>query len=127
MLEPFPIHARVAASDLDRARAWYEAKLGAVPDSEDMGGLWYRFGGGTFLGVYQTEAAGTAKNTVAGWTVSDIESVMAELRGRGVVFEDYDLGNGMVTVDGLLAMGPFKACWFKDSEGNIFEISQVDR
>ncbi len=24
-------------------------------------------------------------------------------------------------------MGPYRACWFKDSEGNTFEISQVDR
>ena len=127
MLESSPIHARVAASDLARARAWYEAKLGILPESEDVGGLWYRFGGGTVLGVYQTEFAGTARNTVAGWTVSDIEAVMAELRGNGVTFEDYDLGNGMATVDGLLSMGPFKACWFKDSEGNIFEISEVDR
>ena len=59
--------------------------------------------------------------------MTDIEAVMADLRGRGVVFENYDLGNGMVTVDGLLTMGPYKACWFKDSEGNTFEISQVDR
>ncbi len=127
MLAGFPIHATVAASDLARARAWYESKLGLVPEVEDPGGLWYRFGDGTFLSVYQTEYAGTARNTQAGWTVTDIERVMADLRDRGVVFEEYDLGNGMATVDGLLAMGPYKGCWFQDSEGNIFELSQVDR
>jgi hypothetical protein len=33
-----------------------------------------------------------ARNTIAGWEVKDIESVMAGLRERGVVFEEYDLG-----------------------------------
>ena len=127
MLERFAIHATVAASDLERARGWYEAKLGITPAIEDPGGLWYQFADGTWLSVYRTEFAGTARNTQAGWTVTGIEAVMADLRGRGVVFEDYDLGNGMVTVEGLLSMGPYKACWFKDSEGNTFEISQIDR
>ncbi len=59
--------------------------------------------------------------------MTDIAGVMAELQGRGVVFEEFDLGNGMATVDGLLAAGPYRAFWFKDSEGNTFEVSQVDR
>jgi catechol 2,3-dioxygenase-like lactoylglutathione lyase family enzyme len=127
MLTGFAIHATVAASDLARARAWYKSKLGLVPEVEDPGGLWYRFGDGTFLSVYQTEYAGTARNTQAGWTVTDIEKVMADLRDRGVVFEEYNLGNGLATVNGLLTAGPYRACWFKDSEGNTFEVSQVDR
>jgi len=106
MLEQFAIHATVAASDLERARAWYAAKLGLEPAMEDPGGLWYRFGDGTWLSVYRTEFAGTARNTQAGWTVTGIEAVMAGLRARGVTFEEYDLGDGMATVDGLLSMGP---------------------
>ena len=127
MLGQFPIHATVAASDLGRARAWYAAKLGLEPAMEDPGGVWYRFADGTWLSVYTTEFAGTARNTQAGWTVTGIEAVMASLRARGVTFEEYDLGDGMATVNGLLSMGPYKACWFKDSEGNTFEISQIDR
>ena len=45
VLSPFPISARAAASDLDRARRWYEEQLGLVPAHEDPGGVWYRFGG----------------------------------------------------------------------------------
>lgn len=126
MLGQFPIYANVAASDIARARAWYEAKLGLSPDLEEDG-LWYHFADGTWLHVYETSFAGTAQNTQAGWSVTGIEDVMADLRGRGVVFEDYDFGNGMATVDGLIAMGPAKACWFKDSEGNTFELSEVVR
>jgi len=48
-LSQFPISARAAASDLDRARQWYEDRLGLVPEHEDPGGVWYRFAGGTWL------------------------------------------------------------------------------
>ncbi len=126
MLGRFPIYANIGASDIARARAWYQEKLGLVPDLEEDG-LWYRFADGTWLHVYETSFAGTAKNTQAGWSVAGIETVMADLRERGVTFEEYDFGNGMATVDGLLSIGPAKACWFVDSEGNTFEISQVDR
>jgi catechol 2,3-dioxygenase-like lactoylglutathione lyase family enzyme len=124
MLQSFPIYAVAAASDLARAREWYEQKLGLTPDREDEGGVWFSFGGGTWLYLYGTPSAGTARNTIAGWQVTSIETVMAELRGRGVVFEDYDFGE-VWTVDGLVDFGPAKAAWFKDSEGNVLELSEV--
>jgi catechol-2,3-dioxygenase len=124
MLSDYPIHPAAAAVDLDRARRWYEEKLGLVPESEDPGGVWYRFGGETWLYLYQTPSAGTAQNTIAGWSVRDIAMEMAGLRDRGVVFEDYDFGE-LKTVDGLADFGIAKAAWFKDSEGNTFELSEV--
>lgn len=124
MLQRFPIHATIAASDIERAKAWYAEKLGLEPKREDPGNLWYEFGSGTWLLVYQTESAGTARNTQAGWTVENIGSVMEDLRGRGVQFEEYDFGE-FKTVDGLIdAPGQGKVAWFKDSEGNIFELSE---
>ena len=91
-LRQFPISARAAASDLERARRWYEERVGLVPEHEDPGGVWYRFAGETWLYLYATPSAGTAVNTIAGWAVKDIEAVMADLSERGVTFEQYDLG-----------------------------------
>jgi hypothetical protein len=57
---------------------------------------------------------------------------MAELRGRGVVFEEYDLP-GFRTVNGILEVegnypseggGGERGAWFRDSEGNIHGIGQ---
>ena len=123
-LGDFPISARAAAIDLDRARRWYEDKLGLLPEREDAGGVWYRFAGETWIYLYATLSAGTAQNTIAGWQVMDIESVMAGLRERGVVFEDYDFGE-VRTIDGLADFGEARAAWFKDSEGNTYELSEV--
>ena len=53
-----------------------------------------------------------------------IETVMTDLRARGVAFEDYDFGE-LRTVDGLADFGTAKAAWFKDSEGNIYELNEV--
>ncbi len=124
MLTDYPIHATVAAIDFDRARRWYEETLGLMPGELTPGGVWYRFAGDTWLLVYPTPSAGTARNTVGGWTVKGIETVMADLRARGVTFEDYDFDD-FKTVDGLADFGTSKVAWFKDSEGNIFEISEV--
>lgn len=125
MLRDFPVIARLAASDIGRAKAWYAEKLGLVPQVEEMGGQVLNYEcGGTWFAIYQSSFAGTAKNTVAGWTVKGIESVMADLRSRGVVFNDYDFGE-IKTVDGLMSMGGYKAAWFTDSEGNTIELSQV--
>jgi catechol 2,3-dioxygenase-like lactoylglutathione lyase family enzyme len=124
VLQQFPISARAAAIDLDRARQWFREKLGLTPDQSDPGGHWYRFGADTWLYLYGTPSAGTAKNTIAGWAVKDIEAVMAGLRERGVAFEDYDFGE-VRTVDGLVDFGGAKAAWFKDSEGNVYELTEV--
>lgn len=122
-LSRFSISARAAAGDLERARRWYEEKLALLPEHEDPGGVWYRFGAETWLYLYRTPSAGTAQNTIAGWAVRDIEAVMAGLRERGVVFEEYDLGE-IQMVDGLADFGGAKAAWFKDTEGNIMALIQ---
>lgn len=126
MLSAHPMSARLAASDIARARAWYQEKLGFSPEREEMGGagLWYR-SGETWFYLYQTDSAGTARNTVAGWEVGGIEALMGELRSKGVTFEEYDFGE-MRTENGLLsAPGGYKAAWFKDSEGNTLELTEV--
>lgn len=125
-LGDFPMSARLAAVDIGRARAWYADKLGLEPEKEEMGGmaLWYRCANTWFL-LYQTDAAGTARNTVGGWEVHGLEEVMAELRSRGVEFQEYDFGE-MKTVDGVLSMPTGeKSAWFIDSEGNTLELTET--
>jgi hypothetical protein len=50
---------------------------------------------------------------------------VAELRSRGIVFEEYDLP-GLKTINGIADMDGERAAWFKDSEGNILSISHVE-
>jgi len=75
--------------------------------------------------VYPSQFAGTNQATAAAWQVDDLAAVVAALRERGVVFEEYDLGE-IRTVDGIaVAPDGTKAAWSRDSEGNILGISQL--
>lgn len=123
MLEKYPVHATIPCGDLDRAKAWYRDKLGLTPTSEDLGGAYYDCGNGTSFGMFPTPYAGTAQNTQMEWSVPDIEAVVSELKASGVAFERFDMPG--VEWDGDIArMGPFKACWFKDSEDNTLGITE---
>jgi len=122
---------RLPAQDLARARAFYAEKLGLEPLEERPGGLRYRSGSG-FFALFQSAGAPSGTHTQMGWEVDDIEAVVAELRGRGVVFEAYDLP-GLRTVNGIAEVAgnyPSKggvgerAAWFRDSEGNLLGIGQ---
>ena len=123
MLDRFPTHTTLPASDLERAKAWYRDKLEMVPKSEDEGGVYYESGGCTFA-LFPTPYAGTAKNTAMEWSVDDVEAVVAHLKKRGVTFDHYDIP-GVEWAGDIATMGPFKAAWFKDSEDNILSVTQA--
>jgi hypothetical protein len=55
--------------------------------------------------------------------VDDVTAEVAELKSRGVAFEEYDMP-GIKTANSIATAGGAKTAWFKDSEGNILAISQ---
>ena len=121
MLQTSPMYAYIPARDVARARSFYEKTVGLIPKMEIAGGVVYEFGKGTGCFLYETPNAGTSQASQAFWEVADIEREVAELKSRGVVFEDYDLP-GMKTVDGIAATEGGKAALFKDTEGNIMAL-----
>ena len=120
-----PLLASLPASDINRAKDWYRDHLGLKP-TEEMpdGSAIYESGGVQFV-LYQSQFAGTNQATAAGFRVDDFDATIAELRENGVTFEDYDFGDGMATVDGVMSVDGFRGAWFKDSEGNILGISSM--
>jgi len=123
MLQNFPFYAYIPANDVARAREFYERKLGFRPKVEVAGGVVYEFGDKTACFLYPTPNAGTSRASQAFWQVHDIEREVAELKTRGVVFENYDMP-GEKSPSGVITAGGAKAAWFKDSEGNIMAIIQ---
>ena len=117
-------HAVVAVSDFDRAMGFYRDTVGLTPTQENAGATTFALGGGTLLDVYASQFAGTAKSTSVHLEVTDLDAAMAELRRRGVSFEDYDMGE-LSTTNGV-AEGPggIRSAWFKDPDGNTIGIVQ---
>jgi predicted enzyme related to lactoylglutathione lyase len=121
------MYAYIPAKDVARARRFYEGKVGLKPKEEIEGGVAYEFGKGTACFLYPADdAAGTSRASQAFWTVDDVEREVAELKSRGVVFEEYEPDEiGGMTMKGSIASGGgTKAAWFKDSEGNIMALIQ---
>jgi catechol 2,3-dioxygenase-like lactoylglutathione lyase family enzyme len=109
-------------SDVERASAWYRDHLGVVPTETNPIGARFECGGGTSFFLYQSEFAGTNKGTSLMFQADDFDGTIADLRGRGVVFEDYDFGD-LKTVDGVFTDADgSRSAWFKDSDSNIIAI-----
>jgi catechol 2,3-dioxygenase-like lactoylglutathione lyase family enzyme len=123
---------RLPAQDLDRARAFYAEKLGLQPADERPGGILYRVGDTEFA-LFASGGRATGDHTQMGFEVEDIEATVAELKARGVVFEEVD-APGLCTQDGIAdiegnyptkqASGE-RGAWFHDSEGNLLGIGQL--
>jgi catechol 2,3-dioxygenase-like lactoylglutathione lyase family enzyme len=114
--------ATIPAKDLEGTRKFYEDVLGLEVVMENPAGISYR-SGDSFLNLYPTEFAGTAQHTLGGFLVKDVEAAVADLRAKGVTFEEYDMP-GIKTVNGIAEMGGMKGAWFKDPEGNILSIGE---
>jgi predicted enzyme related to lactoylglutathione lyase len=123
MLKNHPIVPYIPAADVARARRFYEQMVGLSPREEVAGGVVYECGGGSWIFLYPSGGAGTSHASQAFWQVEDLEAEVADLRKRGVVFEEYDLP-GLKTVNGIATGGGTKAAWFKDTEGNIMALIQ---
>ncbi|WP_210505175.1 VOC family protein [Naasia sp. SYSU D00057] len=119
------MHAVLPAADLARARRFYHDMLGLDPAEEHEEGrlLTYRVDGSAF-DLYETENAGTAKNTQLCFGTDDLAEEMRVMRERGVVFEDFEIPGVMKTENGVVEDEEARTAWFRDSEGNFICISQ---
>src|SRR5262249_33918479 len=89
MLESSDVIAFVSATNLNRARAFYEQTLGLpVVGHTDFACVFDA--NGTMLRVTVVSEVSRAGYTVLGWQVTDIAAAVRGLKARGVVFIRYD-------------------------------------
>ena len=121
--------AAVAVSDIDRAREFYEGKLGLSVSIDSGDNVQYRCAEGTVFHVYLSpEHAGKSTATLAGWGVNDVESVVDELTERGVAFERYNEGPIITDEKGIATFeGGAKVAYFRDPDGNTLSVAQAPR
>jgi len=111
----------IPVADFDRAFSFYTGVLGFEHLQTSEAGVLLRARDGRVL-LYSSSAAPPG-HTLAGFEVNRLEPVIETLVSRGVTFEDYDFP-GLKTVDHIAWIGPERAAWFHDSEGNILSISE---
>ena len=119
--------AVVRAADLARAKRFYGETLGfALRDiPERPGEVQALAGEGTVVCIYERPSMPAPENTTLCFEVPDVSAAVHDLRGRGVVFEEYDMPErGLATHDAVAHMGDEVRAWFKDSEGNTVVLRQ---
>jgi catechol 2,3-dioxygenase-like lactoylglutathione lyase family enzyme len=128
-LSRYKVAAAVAVSDMDRAREFYEGKLGLSVSIDSGDNLQYQCAEGTVFHVYLSpEHAGKSTATLAGWGVNDVESVVDELTERGVAFERYNEGPIITDEKGIATFeGGAKVAYFRDPDGNTLSVAQAPR
>ena len=117
MLSNASVTTMLPVMDMDRAREFYEGRLGLTPGGFRPDGKFVYAVGGSTLALFPKTEGTKADHTAISFQVADIAASIKELEQTGVVFEDYDLP-GLKTVEHVCVLGSEKAAWFRDSEGN---------
>ncbi|BDO41694.1 VOC family protein [Cellulomonas sp. NTE-D12] len=123
MLGQSPAFSGFSVDDVDKAAAFYRDVLGLTV-GVDNGMLTLRLGTGASVLVYPKGADHTpASFTVLNFPVRDIDSTVATLTERGVVFERYPSMAEATDEAGVVrgAGGP-PIAWFTDPAGNVLSV-----
>jgi catechol 2,3-dioxygenase-like lactoylglutathione lyase family enzyme len=121
MLSERRVHTTLPTADIDRLRAWYEDVLGFTPFAVRPGAVLYQTAAGSVFAISRGSVLSSGTHTQMAFTVDDIETEAADLRARGVVFEEYEAPK---TQDGIATIGAGRAAWFKDPDGNVLALLQ---
>lgn len=123
MLNNADVTATVAVKNQNIIKDFYEGVLGLKKVDENPGGTTFACGSGKLF-VYTAPTGGTNQATSATWAVDDVEGLVKELSGKGQKFEHYDLPETTREGD-IHSMGPAKAAWLKDPDGNVLAFIQM--
>ncbi|CAN5248330.1 VOC family protein [soil metagenome] len=115
--------ANIAVKNLEIAKKFYENTLGLTQVAAEGQEVIVLKSGNSTVNVYRSQYAGTNKATTVTWVVGeDIESVVQQLKAKGITFEHYDMP-GVTRVGDVHFAGDMKVAWFKDPDGNILNVA----
>ncbi|HWZ92150.1 MAG TPA: VOC family protein [Polyangiaceae bacterium] len=122
MLRDAAVCAFLGATDLTRAREFFEGLLGLQVVSLDDFALVLKSSTGV-IRVTQVEEPALAPYTVLGWDVPDLRSAVLALGERGLGFTRYP---GMVQDELGIWTAPSgsRIAWFRDPDGNVLSLAQ---
>ena len=121
MFHPGKLVGFLTTTDYEKARAFYEGKLGFEFVSLDQFALALR-AGANMIRISKSETFTPAQGTVLGWEVDDIRAVVSWLGSRGVETEKYPFVEDKETGIWNSPSGDSVA-WFKDPDGNVLSLS----
>jgi catechol 2,3-dioxygenase-like lactoylglutathione lyase family enzyme len=121
MLQDGQPYAKLPASDFGRARRFYVDTLGFRPTREGEGFVRFECAGGSSFIVFASRGKASGDHDQCGWVVDDFEAEVAELRRRGIRFEEFE---GYTFAGGIRQDPTGRSVWFGDSEDNLLNIRE---
>jgi catechol 2,3-dioxygenase-like lactoylglutathione lyase family enzyme len=122
MLTATMVVATLPVTDLDQARRFYGETLGLTELWQNPASIRFNCGEHSELSVFKRPWPETA-HTLAHFEVEDIEAAVADLESKGVTFLDYTEGP-LVTTGHIAKVGPARAAWFTDPDGNTLGLRE---
>lgn len=128
MFEAQAAFSGFSVDDQAKAKEFYTETLGLTLQDESMG-LTFGLPGGGSVFVYQKDDHQPATFTILNFVVEDIDAAVDALTSKGVVFQQYDMGDGAKTDEkgvmrGIAANQGPDIAWFKDPASNILAVLQ---
>ena len=122
MLQSSALIAFAGATDLARARAFYENTLGLrVVEQNDLACVFDA--NGTMLRITAVTTVSPPGYTVLGWRVAGMEEAVHALSLKGVEFIQYDEMDQ--DLSGIWTTpGGDRVAWFTDPDGNIVSLTE---
>jgi extradiol dioxygenase family protein len=122
MLKAKKTFSSFSSNDLQKAKEFYQGKLGIEVSENAMGILTMHLPGNEVI-IYPKPNHEAATFTVLNFAVANVEQAVDELMALGITFEQYGEpiktdAKGILHGDGR---GPDIA-WFKDPAGNILSV-----
>ena len=111
----------LVTTDYEKARAFYEGKLGFEFLSLDHFALALR-AGDNMIRITKSEKFQPAQGTVLGWQTNDIRATVLWLKSRGVETEKYPFVSDQELGIWTAPSGD-QVAWFKDPDGNVLGVS----
>jgi catechol 2,3-dioxygenase-like lactoylglutathione lyase family enzyme len=122
MLSATMVVATVPVTDLERSKAFYGEALGLAFLWENPVSVRFRCGESSELSIFK-RAPIVTEHTLAHFELTDIEATVRDLEAKGVEFLDYTEGP-LATTGHIAQLGPARAAWFHDPDGNTLGLRQ---
>jgi len=111
----------IPTKDYDKARTFYEGKLGFEFVSLDQFALVMRVGGHQ-IRIVKMPNFSPLQGTILGWEVESVTAVVKWLKERGVFTEKYPFVQDQELGIWTTPNGD-QVAWFRDPDGNVLSVS----
>ena len=123
MLQHSKVFSSFSVNDIAGAKKFYGDVLGLKVVPNEMGVIELHFEDGNRVIIYPKDNHEAATFTVLNFRVNDVESIVDELVGKGVVFQKYDSEELKTDEKGISrGNGGPTIAWFKDPAGNFLSL-----